>query len=537
MRTSSYVIHVDLPEQDEQVLIIQGYTGAYDMVSRSVAQFLKANEPDRHAAAHGEWPDEPRPTDAATPSEETLSVLRARGYITDTSIADERERVRKLAARTHDTELQRKPNYVLMMSYDCNLRCGYCFQDHMRTDPAYRHLLRAMDRPMIDRLMTAMRQIDATHRGAQGKRQLTLFGGEPLLAENRPMVEYLLERLESEGGADIHAVTNATELHHYLDLLRPDAIQTIQVTIDGPRDEHDLRRIRPDGGGSFDTILDNLALAAKRDIGISVRINVDRTNVERLPELARVFAERGLDRLPRVYIYAAVVHATNEHIEKRDTFSQYALSKRIAEMRLDHPAMAAVHGPTEELKSQLRRIMRKEQLPWMEFRASYCGAHTTMYVIDPFGDIYACWERTGDPSIKIGTVSDKGEVHLLRSAPEMAPPATTESTLSRATAPGLPASPPAPRKLLPVLGKPKIAGVDAWRARTIATNDTCLSCKYAFYCGGGCAAEAIDHKLAYYTNFCSGFQQKFRVTAAETLAELRAGVQFGPPDAVSTCGH
>jgi radical SAM protein with 4Fe4S-binding SPASM domain len=46
------------------------------------------------------------------------------------------------------------------------------------------------------------------------------------------------------------------------------------------------------------------------------------------------------------------------------------------------------------------------------------------------------------------------------------------------------------RKLLPVVGKPKVAGVDAWRARTIATNDTCLSCKYAFYCGGGCAAEA-----------------------------------------------
>jgi uncharacterized protein len=78
--------------------------------------------------------------------------------------------------------------------------------------------------------------------------------------------------------------------------------------------------------------------------------------------------------------------------------------------------------------------------------------------------------------------------------------------------------------MLPVLVTPKIAGLEAWRGRTFATNETCLGCKYAFYCGGGCAAEALDHKGAYYTNHCSGFQERFRVAAAETLAEVRAGI-------------
>ena len=37
MRTSSYVIYVDLPDQADRCLLTHGYTGAYDVVSRPVA--------------------------------------------------------------------------------------------------------------------------------------------------------------------------------------------------------------------------------------------------------------------------------------------------------------------------------------------------------------------------------------------------------------------------------------------------------------------------------------------------------------------
>ncbi|MEO8552687.1 MAG: SPASM domain-containing protein, partial [Kofleriaceae bacterium] len=140
---------------------------------------------------------------------------------------------------------------------------------------------------------------------------------------------------------------------------------------------------------------------------------------------------------------------------------------------------------------------------------SYCGAHSSMYVFDPFGDIYACWERTGDPSTKIGEIDVTGKARMIAS-----PEASAE------------AAPVPKRKLLPVIGTPKIAGEQAWRNRTFATNDTCLGCKYAFYCGGGCAAEALDSKGEYYTNHCSGFQERFRVAAAETFAEVRAGLRI-----------
>src|SRR3954468_1184393 len=44
MRTSSYVIYVDLPDTQDEVLLVHGYTGAYDRVSRKVAAFLRNGE-------------------------------------------------------------------------------------------------------------------------------------------------------------------------------------------------------------------------------------------------------------------------------------------------------------------------------------------------------------------------------------------------------------------------------------------------------------------------------------------------------------
>lgn len=520
MRTSSYVIHVDLPDQPDDVLLVHGYSGAYDVVSRSVASYLRANEPARHKPAVGEWPAEPVAS-ADAPSEQTIERLKKRGYLTDQTIAEERERVRALANMTHTHELQRKPDYIFMVTYDCNLRCNYCFQDHMRTDPTYRHLLKAMDKAMIDRAVKAMANIDTKHRNAIGPREITIFGGEPLLAQNRPVIEYLIQRINETGGARVYAITNGTELEHFLDLLRPGAIDAIQVTIDGPPEEHDKRRIRPDGTGSFDAIIKNLVRAAECNVDVHVRINTDRYNVERLHELARELCKYGLDKKLNFRAYSTAVHAATEKIEKGDTLTQYGLTKRLNELRETYPEMRVINRPVDDNKIRLRKIMQRELEPWRAFRASYCGAHASMYVFDPFGDIYACWERTGDPSTKIGAIDADGNVELIHSPEHIEEPAKR--------------TPNGKRKFLPVLETPKIAGVEAWRTRTFATNETCLSCKYAFYCGGGCAAEALDSKGEYYTNHCSGFQERFRVAAAETFLEVRAGIRVNEL-ASSTCG-
>jgi uncharacterized protein len=56
----------------------------------------------------------------------------------------------------------------------------------------------------------------------------------------------------------------------------------------------------------------------------------------------------------------------------------------------------------------------------------------------------------------------------------------------------------------------------------VAANPVCLKCRYAMYCGGGCAvlAEGATGKLT--ANFCDGFAKRFRAATAEAYgAHLR----------------
>ncbi len=506
MRTSSYTIYVDLPETRDEQLLIHGYSGAYDLVARPIAEYLRAHEDTRHTPLHGAWRDPPAGDAApATLPAETLEMLRARGFLTEMSADEERAAVRKLATRRHRVELAMRPTYIVMPSYQCNLRCGYCFQNHMRTQPELAHLLQTMSPDMARRIVRAMAVIDGMHpRTGDEPRNVTLFGGEPLLAEHRPFIAWLIRELQAASPCELSAVSNATQLDAYLDLLGPDCIRLVQVTIDGPPAVHDRRRIHADGSGSFALIAANVTRALERGAQIALRVNVDRSNLDGLPELAREIVARGWHEQSNFRAYAAAVNASNDQTAKKDTYNGYALSVHMRELGERYPELRAIARPSDELRGTVARILRGELPPWAVYKASYCAAHSGMYVFDSFGDIYACWERTGDPSIRVGSIDEDGVPHF---------------TGARAA----PAATPAVRRMLPLAGKPVAGDLAAWRERTITTNDTCASCRYAFYCGGGCAAEALDHRGGFHMNNCDGFQQRFRVAAADAYDDVRHG--------------
>lgn len=469
------------------MLLVHGYSGAYDKVPRHVAMYVRSREAGRPPKPlYGSWSIEPARDEAAPePNEKTIEALKRRGYLTSLTADEEESLYSKIASQLHFRSVLGPPGFVLMPTYQCNLRCPYCFQDHMRTDPAYGHLLRTMQPEMVDRIYKGIIQIEAAHgqAGKDTKRSITLFGGEPLLAESRPIVEYIIQKARESRKTAFSAITNGTDLDAYRDLLGPGKLASLQITIDGPPREHDRRRIYADGSGSFERIATNVTMALELGVYISLRMNIDRQNIHGLPELAAEFIARGWTKFREFSAYVAPVHASNDKTDAKTTFNSWELNQALADLKRHHPEVSKISMEDDRLLDRARQVFEKRSDPAPSFKANFCGAHAGMYVIDAFADIYACWERTGDPAIRIGAIREDGEVSMNR------------------------------------------AITDQWRTRNVTSNPVCRSCRYSSYCGGGCAILAEGQHGTIHANYCDGFGKRFRASVAQAYLDYGAGVQ------------
>ncbi|HLF28286.1 MAG TPA: radical SAM protein [Anaerolineae bacterium] len=267
MRTSHYNIYVPLPDSDEHILI-HGYSGAVDVVQNSVVEFLKGFK-------EGDSLDD-APLDKAT-----VESLQKRGYLTERTTEQEHEFIRKLGRLLYNVQ-KKRAGFLLMPTYDCNLRCPYCYEKRLRRN-GRAWIQKVMDHTLVDAAYAAMMQIrqDIEDKQPGG---ITLYGGEPFLKRNAEIVNYIVEK-GLELGYKFRAITNGSELDGFLNLLGKEKVSWIQITLDGPPESHDKRRFRADGSGSFADIAKNITAALERGVTVSVRTNVDKTNVEFLPEL------------------------------------------------------------------------------------------------------------------------------------------------------------------------------------------------------------------------------------------------------------
>ncbi|MHB8226938.1 MAG: radical SAM protein [Vulcanimicrobiaceae bacterium] len=456
-------------------------------MSRKVATYLRSRETlPVSKPLYGEW--EANDLESApnwTPSQSTLETLARRGYLTQKSHADEVAFFKSFVDDLHEMHRRSRPHYVMMPTYDCNLRCHYCFQDHMRTNPAFHGLLSTMSESMADRIMASFPFIEREfHTCAPSElppREFTFFGGEPLLAASRPIIEHIIRAQQGISKANFGAVTNGTELHAYADLLGPSALSWLQITIDGPRELHDRRRVYADKGSSFEIIARNVDLALERGVRLSVRVNVDRANVQSLALLATSFIEKGWANTSNFNAYLAPINdysGLKNAGRRPDFFNYWELGEVLRAIHTEQPHTRVFSRVDGGLRERASGVFATAGVT--NPKPAFCGAHVAMYLFDAFGDIYACWDRTGDQNLKIGNVNEDGT-----------------ATIND-------------------LG-------NLWRSRTVASNATCRQCRYALHCGGGCAVLAEVSSGTMFSNFCNAFGTRYRTAVAEAYTDYTQG--------------
>jgi len=265
---------------------------------------------------------------------------------------------------------------TVLTSTDCNLGCGYCFQNTGQDLAGGNRPPRIAHSRLTSDTITTVLAFAGRQMAAAGTEKLSilLFGGEPLL--NPSGCLELLARASDYGLASAWMISNTTLLTPVLaKKLWDRRLRIIQVTFDGDRADHDQIRIRRSNGGTFDAIVDNMVRASQAaPMAWSLRVNVSHRN------------QLGIDALlERLAAALDLSRCTISFDQIRDMGVGYANDLT----------------PTGDLSADFARWHRQAlELGFKVPRpkASFYGA-----VVSPDGTLSSCWETAGKPGWEVGT--------------------------------------------------------------------------------------------------------------------------------------
>jgi uncharacterized protein len=277
---------------------------------------------------------------------------------------------------------------TVLTSTDCNLGCGYCFQNTGQDLTGGNRPPRiARTRLTADTIASILsftdRQMDAA---GLNQLKILLFGGEPLL-NPRGCIELLAQAAQHQL-TTAWMISNATLLTPALARELSDlGLRSIQVTFDGDRDDHDNIRTKRSRGGTFDTIVHNIARATEvTDIRWILRVNVSHHNYHGIDTLIDRLA--GTVDASRCSLYFA--HVGDVGIGYvNDLLHTGELAARFAQW---HQA-ALAHGFT---------VNR----PRANTPCATCGSGDGRYgaVVSADGTLASCWETAGQKGWEVGAV-------------------------------------------------------------------------------------------------------------------------------------
>ncbi len=367
----------------------------------------------------------------------TQDRLKKRGYLIESDAAEEARL--QMIANTYINSKKRSV-FVICPTYSCNLRCTYCFEGELT------HNGRAfMNTADVDLVFKA---IDELMQAFDRETTIELFGGEPLLPKTKPLIKKVFKEAKKRS-LSVGIVTNGTHLDKFSDLLsvNRDLIRSVQITLDGPANVHDLRRKHANGKGTFDSTCSAIDTLLKMQINTVVRVNIDRQNIDLVPKLYSQIVKSGWVDNP---YFACNLSPVQDHAQKKNYnyfLPEDELAVKIFDIFKKNPFFEKVFRLNMfKNLAHIRSVLSSGKPVQPMFY--YCEANNLESIVfGPDGYIYACTECMGNKELAIGEFRPAFEMHD--------------------------------------------EAVEMWNGRNVLAMDECRECDIALLCGGGCAYSAI----------------------------------------------
>lgn len=449
MRVSQYNIYNKLKQNDNTWLIIQGVKGSFDLVDGEIVKILKSSETNQN--------------DLNALREDQKVLLLDRGYITQKSVEEEFSFV-EILGKAINNIARKGINITFVPTYNCNFRCEYCFERKLQTN-GQEWLNKKMSPMVVDSVFEQLQKYKD-----EGKRleSVYLFGGEPLLHSNVEIITYICEKAHLFE-IPISCISNGFYLHEYIEIIKNFNFVSVQITLDGIEEEHNKRRFLLNGKGTYNRIISNIDKALNEGIHVVLRTNVNQKNVDQIRNLIELYTQKGWTQKENFRYYFKSTLRCYE--EPQDELSDIELMQLLGDVYGEGADKFQYNSIYGSLSSRLMQMFESNSFAPM--RSGYCGANMGMYTVDPFGDIYPCWDVLAESNCVIGHVDTENNSFTLNNEH------------------------------------------DKWKERTVDKIMDCRQCKYMLFCGGGCAAQSLVTHNSMNKAFCDNFQQLFDECSVE----------------------
>lgn len=354
----TFVFHGDNVDSTGRKILYNSRTGALAMIdAEDYAAFESFEKKETEIA-----------------KESLVEELKKGGFLVDNSIDEKKEiQLRLLAGRFHSSGLY----LTVAPTADCNFRCPYCYEKEVLQDTS-----------MTEETQAAIINFVATRIGQIKDLSITWYGGEPLLglsAIRRMSKEFIKLCDENHVRYSAGMITNGYLLtREVAEELAKLKVTFYQITLDGDAETHNSRRYLADGGPTYHTILKNIVDSYDLLERVSLRVNVDKTNIGASDNIFRVLEEYKIG--DKVKPYLGKVTGENPDIQEH-CFTTHEFSK----IDLDYTKR------------------HQDILDWFGrypgTRSNFCGADLiSSFVIGADGLMYKCWDDIGQKSRAIGNV-------------------------------------------------------------------------------------------------------------------------------------
>ena len=318
--------------------------------------------------------------------------LARAGFLTELTPEQELAQQQEAFDRTRADVNALALNFV--PTYACNYRCPYCYEK------GHNGIEGKMDATVMDAIM---RLVELIHT-RDGFKELTVqwYGGDPSLVLD--VVEELSARLIAWCGEWVVAykammLSNANLIDEAAaELIARCRISSVLLTIDGPEEVHNRRRVAANGSNSYERNIEAARCLRANGVRVCATMNVDKVNWPLYADFRdKLFAEEGILLSPGKlcdygHFYGQAPFAAPDF----DLFTH----EEFAQARLEQYAR---EGHTAaDFRAMLAPANR------------FCtGQFDNYFVIDLLGDVYNCDGWVGDRSHVRFNILDDPDTWLL----------------------------------------------------------------------------------------------------------------------------